>query len=340
MIVRSPTTDERDVLNASAPTRRQVLLATGAAAVVGRVSAARGADGYATFLATVRSEAVSRGVSATTVEAALRLDRPNARVIALDRHQPEFTLTWAQYRARVLPSSRLAQGAAAYRSNAGLFADVTRRYGVDPGVIIGIWGLESGFGAKTGSFDVFDSLATLAYDGRRAVFFRSELLDALVIADRRAVPVDAMLSSYAGAMGQPQFMPSAYLHYAQSFNGGDRADIWTSTEDVFASVANYLAHSGWRQGEPWGQRVTLLRAVDPSLVGRDTTRSLGSWEALGVRRADGTTFSRTDPEASLLLPDGAGGEAFLVYRNFAAIRRYNPSDFYALAVGLLGSAST
>ncbi len=323
------------------PTSRRFLLAATAAAIIfpRRASRAAGA-GYGAFLASVRDEAVAAGVSDDIAAEALALERPNARVIALDRHQPEFTLTWAQYKARVLPPSRLAEGADQYARQAPLFREITARYRVDSGVIIGIWGLESGFGAKTGSFGVFDSLATLAFDGRRARFFRGELLAALRIADRRAVPVDAMLSSYAGAMGQPQFMPSAYLRYAQSFAGSDRADIWRSEPDVFASVANYLAHSGWHQGEPWGQAVRLTGAIDPSLVGRANERTLGAWEALGVRRFDGTRFSRADVPASLLLPDGPGGDAFLVYRNFAAIRRYNPSDFYALAVGLLGSAST
>ena len=321
-------------------TSRRLLLAVagGAIALPSRTALAGG--GYGAFLAGVRADAVADGVSHDIAAEALALARPNARVIELDRHQPEFTLTWAQYRARVLPPSRLAEGARQYARQAGLFGEIKARYGVGPGVIIGIWGLESNFGTKTGSFGVFDSLATLAYDGRRSRFFRGELMDALRIADRRAVPVDAMLSSYAGAMGQPQFMPSAYLRYAQSFSGSDRADIWRSEPDVFASVANYLAHSGWHAGEPWGQAVRLTAAVDPSLTGRGDERTIGAWEALGVRRADGTRFSRTDVPASLLLPDGPGGDAFLVYRNFAAIRRYNPSDFYALAVGLLGSAST
>ncbi len=319
--------------------RRRLLASAGVASLLSWPARAIGGD-YERFLAVVRSEALSEGVSDATVAEALALDRPNARVVMLDRHQPEFTLTWSEYKARVLPASRLEEGGAQYAEHAALFRDITARYGVDPGVIVGIWGLESGFGSKTGSFGVFDSLATLAYDGRRAQFFRDELLDALRIADRGAVPVDRMLSSYAGAMGQPQFMPSAYLRYAQSFAGGDRADIWTSQPDVFASIANYLAHSGWHEGEPWGQAVSLTRPIDPALVGRVTQRPLGTWEALGVRRLDGTTFSRTNVLASLLMPDGAGGDAFLVYRNFAAIRRYNPSDFYALAVGLLGTAST
>ena len=320
---------------------RRAALAGAAASLASASCAARAAGGYGAFLSRVSADARAEGISAPTVAAALApLAQPNARVIQLDRHQPEFTLTWAQYRARVLPASRLQQGQEAYGANATLFGAVDRRYGVDPGVIIGIWGLESGFGAKTGSYGVFDALATLAYDGRRAAFFRTELIDALRIADRRAVPVGAMLSSYAGAMGQPQFMPSAYLHYAQAWSGSDRADIWTSEEDVFASVANYLAHSGWHAGEPWGQQVRLTRAVDPSLLGRGAGRSLGAWEALGVRRQDGRPFSRSDVDASLLQPDGEGGEAFLVYRNFNAIRRYNPSDYYALAVGLLGSAAT
>ena len=342
--IRLPLSRAVSLASPTLPSRRALLAAAGAAIAVSPTAASAAGAGYGAFLARMREEAVAAGVSDAIVAEALALARPNGRVIELDRHQPEFTLTWSEYRARVLPQSRLDEGARQYAAQAGLFGEVTARYRVDPGVIIGIWGLESGFGVKTGSFGVFDSLATLAYDARRAAFFRSELLAALRIADRRAVPVGAMLSSYAGAMGQPQFMPSAYLRYAQSFSASgassDRADIWRSEPDVFASIANYLAHSGWHQGEPWGQQVRLAGAVDPSLVGRTNERTLGEWEALGVRRSDGARFSRTDVAASLLLPGGPEGEAFLVYRNFAAIRRYNPSDFYALGVGLLGSAST
>jgi membrane-bound lytic murein transglycosylase B len=148
-----------------------------------------------------------------------------------------------------------------------------------------------------------------------------------------------MTGSFAGAMGQPQFMPDAFMRYAVDFDGDGRRDIWDSKPDVLGSIANYLARSGWRYGEPWGQVISVPPGFDVAITGRDSPRTLGQWMALGVRRADGTPFSRSDVSGAVVIPDGAGGEAFMTYANFHAIRRYNPSDYYALAVGLLGDSA-
>jgi membrane-bound lytic murein transglycosylase B len=301
------------------------------------LSAAGG--GFASFVAGVRAEALREGISASVLRQALSGIVLNAKVLELDRHQPEFTLTWAQYRARVLPETRLAAGHAAYARQASLLAEVTGRYPADPRIVVGIWGLESGFGAKTGNFGVVEALATLSYDNaRRAGYFRAELLKALKILDNGDITPAGMTGSWAGAMGQPQFMPSSYLAYAVDFEGNGRRDIWKSLPDVFASVANYLARSGWRAGEPWGQPIRIPPNFDAALAGRQRMRTLGEWMAHGVRRSDGTKFSRDDVPGDVLLPDGPGGDAFMVYENFNVIRRYNPSDYYALAVGLLGNA--
>jgi membrane-bound lytic murein transglycosylase B len=253
------------------------------------------------------------------------------------RHQPEFTLTWAQYRARLITDQRIANGRAAYQQNRALFGQVQQRYAVDPGVIVGIWGLESSFGTGMGDFHVIDALATLAWEGRRAAFFRGELMAALQILDHGDVAPIHMMGSYAGAMGQPQFMPSSYLRYAVDFEGNGHRDIWTSKPDVLASIANYLQGSGWRGGEPWGQPVVL----PPNFAGetgRDAKKPVAEWMRLGVRAGSNRALARPDTQAAVVQPDGAGTEAFLVYGNFAAIRRYNPSDYYALTVGLLGDA--
>ena len=290
---------------------------------------------FESFLDTIRAEAAGAGISRGVIAASLNIAEPNARVLSLNNRQPEFTLTWAQYEARVLPESRLRQAVSVYSARTDLFDRVRRQFLVDPGVIIGIWGLESDFGRKQGDFNVFDSLATLAFASRRHGFFRGELLNALTISDRRGVAPGDMLGSWAGAMGQPQFMPSAYLRFACELDGNLGADIWKNEADVMSSVANYLKKSGWRLGEPWGQRVLLPEGLVSGTVdlGR---RSLAKWEASGVRRVDGRRFSRGDVIGRLVLPSGRSGDAFLVYANFDAIRRYNPSDFYALAVGLLG----
>jgi membrane-bound lytic murein transglycosylase B len=317
---------------------RRVLLSAAPLAALPLTAPRAAGLGFDAFLRALRAEALRGGIRPDVVGAALSGLSPNPKILQLDHHQPEFTLTWAQYRARVLPNARLQAGAEALRSHQPLFAQVEQRYGVNPGVIIGIWGLESGFGAKTGNYGVVEALATLAYDGRRAGYFRSELMNSLRILNDGDISPRGMTGSWAGAMGQPQFMPSSYLHYAVDFDGDGRRDIWTSMPDVFGSVGNYLAKCGWRAGEPWVQPV-LVPAGYAGVADRDSARTLGAWEAAGIRRIDGTRFSRQDVHGALVLPDGPGGEAFMVYPNFHVIRRYNPSDYYALAVGLLGNRS-
>jgi membrane-bound lytic murein transglycosylase B len=317
---------------------RRVLFAAPLAALP--LSARAAAPAFEAYLAQLRAEALHLGIRPAIVAAALRPQAPNPRILELDRHQPEFTLTWAQYRGRVLPAARLQAARTNATANGATLAAVSTRFGVDWRIIMGIWGLESGFGAKTGSFNIVNSLATLSFaGGRRAGYFRGELMNALRILNAGDIGVAGITGSWAGAMGQPQFMPSSYLKYAVDFDGDGKRDIWNSRPDVFGSVGNYLAGCGWRPGEPWGQAVQVP-ANFAEATGRDNRRSLGAWQAAGVRRIDGAPFSRTDVPGAIVQPDGAGTEAFMVYANFNVIRRYNPSDFYALAVGLLGNASS
>jgi membrane-bound lytic murein transglycosylase B len=191
-------------------------------------TAAAAPGSFQTFLADLRAQARRAGISAATLDRALAGLQPNQKVLERDQHQPEFTLTWAKYRAMLITDQRIANGRAAYQQNRALFARVRDAYGVDPGVIIGIWGLESSFGTGMGDFHVIEALATLAWEGRRASFFRGELIAALHILDHGDVTPARMLGSYAGAMGQPQFMPSSYLRYAVDFEGTGKRDIWTS----------------------------------------------------------------------------------------------------------------
>jgi membrane-bound lytic murein transglycosylase B len=303
---------------------------------------------FTAFLASMRAEARRAGIAATTLDRAFAGLTPNQGVIDRDRHQPEFTMTWARYRALVISDQRIANGRVAFRQNRDLLARIQDRYGVSPGVIMGIWGLESSFGTELGSFHVVQALATLAWEGRRASFFRTELLAALRILDHGDVSPARMTGSYAGAMGQPQFMPSAYLRYAVDFEGNGRRDIWTSTPDTLASIANYLADSGWRAGGTWGQPVTLPAGFETADSGRGNRKPVGEWVRRGVVSADGRPLAPPDTQAALLLPDGSnpdpntppGESVFLAYGNFAAIRRYNPSDYYAIAVGLIGDGIT
>jgi membrane-bound lytic murein transglycosylase B len=316
---------------------RRSLLAASLPAVLAAPAIAA-PDSFQGFLAGFRAEARRAGISSATLERAFAGVQPNQKVLERDRHQPEFTMTWAQYRALLINDQRISNGRAAFQQNRTLLARVRDRFAVDPGVITGIWGLESSFGTGMGDFHVVEALATLGWEGRRASFFRGELIAALHILDHGDVTPAHMLGSYAGAMGQPQFMPSSYLRYAVDFEGHGRRDIWTSRPDVLGSIANYLAQSGWRGGEPWGQAITVPANFDQSAAGRENRRLVGEWARLGVRAAGGRPLPRGDVPGAVLLPDGAGGEAFLVYANFAAIRRYNPSDYYALVVGLLGDA--
>lgn len=292
------------------------------------------------FLSGVRAEARRRGVSETTLDAALGHIQPIPRVLELDAHQPEFEFTWDQYRTRIVSAKRIADGRAHYLPNRALLSDIEQHYGVPAGILVGIWGLESNYGASTGGFNVIQSLATLAYEGRRTAFFRSELIDALRIAET-GVPAARMTGSYAGAMGQTQFMPDSFLRYAVPWNGGSR-DIWSDLGSVFASTANYLAREGWRPGIPWGEKVRAPSNLSAYDVGRDHRRPAGEWARMGVVRADGRPLSVPPAtETALLLPGGTTepNESYVVYYpSFQAIRRYNPADFYCICVGLIGDA--
>lgn len=316
--------------------RRRALLAGGLALAA---APARAQDSFAGFVVGLRAEARRAGIRESTLDAAFAGIRPNQAVIDRDRKQAEFTMTWERYRSFTMSDKRIARGKEAYAANRPLFRRVSERYGVAPGVIAGIWGLESNFGTDTGTYNVVEALATLAWEGRRAAFFRAQLVAALKILDHGDVAPARMMGSYAGAMGQPQFMPDSYLRYAVDMDGTGRRDIWDSRADVLGSIANYLSASGWRGDEPWGQPIRLP-ADFAQTTGRDVRHSLRDWQAAGVRRADGTGFTRPDPMGAVVQPDGPGGAAFMVYGNFAAIRRYNPSDFYALAVGQLGDQVT
>jgi membrane-bound lytic murein transglycosylase B len=295
-------------------------------------------DAFRAFLASVRADAIASGIAAATVDHAFAGLKPNAKVLELDSHQPEVTQSWRQYRLTRVSDQRIAAGRQAMQANGARLAEITLRYGVQPGVLVAIWGLESNFGGFTGGFSVIEALATLAADGRHNGFFRAELISALRILDHGDITLSRMTGSYAGAMGQPQFMPSSYLQYAVDFEGTGRRDIWNNPADVLASMANYLAKSGWRPAEPWCQPIRVPPGFDAGPNGRDDRRPLSAWAQLGVTRADGAAFSRPDAHGGIVMPDGAGGDAYMTYENFAVIRLYNPSDLYALSVGVLANA--
>ena len=306
---------------------RRSLLATAPLAAVEPAS-------FAAFVAGVKAEARRAGIRAATLEQAFAHVRMNQRVIDLDRHQPEFSLTWEQYRSRIVSDARIARGRELYAQHRALLAAVEARYHVPPGPIMGIWGLESNYGQSSGGFNVIEALATLSWEGRRAAFFRSELMDALKILDHGDIPPERMIGSYAGAMGQPQFMPDSFLKFAVDFSGDGKRDLWGNLGDVFGSVANYLAKSGWTDRLPWGVPAELPAGFNFSYGGRDARHSIAEWQAMGVRPRRQLP---ADSIAAVIQPGGPGGEGFLAcHPNFLAIRRYNPSDFYCISVGLIG----
>jgi len=311
------------------------LVVAGAVLTVG-VPAAKAIDNdFAVWLQGVRKDAQAQGIGPGTLDRALADVAPIPHIIELDRHQPETSLTFSDYMARVVTPQRQQDGRERLQENRALLDDVGRRYGVAPQFITALWGVETDFGRVTGDYPVIPALATLAYDGRRPAFFRHELINALLIVDREHIDPHRMLGSWAGAMGQSQFMPSSFLTYAVSYRGTAAPDIWNRRDDVFASIANYLSQVGWRRGEGWGEQVSLPPGFDAASAQAGGRKTLEQWKALGVRRVDGNSLAATAGDAALILPEGPTGAAFLGYDNYRALLKWNNSSYFAIAVGNL-----
>lgn len=284
----------------------------------------------------VRVEARASGISEATLQSALAtVQHPLARVLELDRKQPESTQSMTDYLATRVSEKRVAKGRDQLRGYPTWLGRVEGKYQVPRRVIVALWGMESNYGETMGSFPVIPALATLAYDGRRSDFFRKELFHALRILDQGHIPLPQMLGSWAGAMGQCQFMPSSFQRFAVDANGDGRRDIWSSVPDVLASTANYLRQAGWQAGQTWGRPVRLPKKFDRSLVGLKTQMPLARWQALGVRQTNGAALPGRTLQASLIQPDGPGTQAYLVYANFRVILAWNNSQAFAVAVGTL-----
>lgn len=292
-------------------------------------------EGFRVWLDEVRVEASGRGISDETLDTALRDVEPVIRVIELDRRQPESTGTFTSYLSRRVDDRRSSRGRAMLARHRPLLDRIHAEYGVPPRYLVALWGLETSFGENPGGFRVIDALATLAYDPRRSGYFRRELLNALRIIDEGHVTPDGLIGSWAGATGQMQFMPSTFLRHAVDYTGNGRKDIWGSIPDAFASAANYLSGAGWRPGETWGREVLLPERFDTLLATMDRKKPVREWSALGVRRIDGAALPNAAMEGSIILPQGPGGPAFLVYHNFRVLLRWNRSISYAISVGHL-----
>jgi membrane-bound lytic murein transglycosylase B len=301
---------------------------------------------WGVWLEGVRTEALKRGISADTVDRALKDLEPEPVVVARDRAQPEQVQSLDAYLSERLSARTLRSANEMQDKYRKVLARIDEKYGVPPEVLIAIWGIESNFGKFTGSRPVIKALATLAFDARRPVLFRTELFHALTIVDQGHIKLDDLKGSWAGAMGQPQFMPSSYLKHAVDFDGDGRADIWKTESDVFASIANYLKSAGWVDGERWGRPVRVSRAVLDKIerqvpmrargcrAVREMTepRPLARWSALGVVQTDGKPLPKADMDASLVR---GVKQHFLVYRNYHALIEYNCSNAYAISAGMI-----
>ena len=308
-------------------------------AVLISVSSAHGAGArdpaFATWLDGLRVEARKLGVSDATFDAALGAVEPITRVIELDRKQPEFTLTFWKYLDGRVTDKRVERGRALLAQHRDLLERVAAKYGVQPQFLVAFWGLESNFGDYTGVFPVAGAVATLAYDERRAKFFRAQLLAALELMERGDISHDQK-GSWAGAMGNTQFIPTTYRDFAVDFDGDNKRDLWGSLPDVFASSANYLSRSGWKAGQRWGREVRLPEGFDYALASDKIRKTPTEWAALGLTTGSGSPLPKDeDIKASVVLPAGYNGPAFLAYQNYRSILIWNRSHLYAIAVGHL-----
>ena len=292
------------------------------------------AQSFSEWQADFRTQALKAGINPQVFDNAFAGITPDMSVIKADRSQPEFSRPVWEYLDGALSPLRVRNGQRLLEQNAELLSRIEQRYGVDRQALVSVWGMESNFGSFQGNKSVIRSLATLAYEGRRPEFAQSQLIAALKIIQEGDISPDKMLGSWAGAMGQTQFIPTTYETHAVDFDGDGRRDIWNSSADALASTAHYLQSSGWKQGQPWGFEVTLPAGFDYALADGAIKKSVAQWRQLGVT-VPASAAGSDQASATLLLPAGYRGPAFLVLDNFRAILRYNNSSSYALAVGLL-----
>ena len=296
---------------------------------------------FSIWIDNFKIRAEKSGISKTTIDETLNRVKVITRIIELDRNQPEFTLTLSQYLRNVVSKKRIKKGISKIRENWELLETISNKYNVQPRFIVALWGIETDFGRVTGGFPVIDALVTLSYDGRRSKYFSKELINALKIIDQGHISYDQMVGSWAGAMGQTQFMPSSFLNFAQDYDNDGRKDIWGTKEDALASAANYLSKLKWNNNETWGREVIVndnFNLIDDELT-LQNKKTIIEWQSLGVRRMDGRDLPKKNLEGYLIkIKDTNKERYFLVYQNFKRILKWNTSNYFAISVGILSDS--
>jgi membrane-bound lytic murein transglycosylase B len=296
---------------------------------------------FQTWLGEYTSFAATQGIQEEVLRHAFKGVDVLDTVIAFDRRQPEKKFTLPDYLMRVVTARRIADGRQRYQDHRSLLEKVSKQYGVPAPYLVALWGVETDYGRITGGYPVIPALATLAYDGRREEFFRKELLEALRILQEKHIPLDRFYGSWAGAMGQCQFMPSSFRAYAVDGDGDGKKDIWQNVNDVFPSIANYLKTHGWKTGEGWGQEVQLPATFAATDSSPTVLKPASTWQKMGVVGMPDKALPaawNTWNETSIVLPDGMGGKSYLVGENFRTVLKWNRSFFFAVAVGTLADA--
>lgn len=295
----------------------------------------KSAEGFNQYVQALGQEAKQKGFEAGFIDRVLADVTFRPTVIKSDKNQPEKKVTLDNYLATRVPDWKVKQAVDAYQEHKALLDKIGQAYGVQPRFIVALWGNESNFGRIQGNYSVLSSLASLAYEGRRERLFKDNFFAALRILEQGHISADKFKGSWAGAMGQSQFMPLSFLNYAVDYNGDGKKDIWTTPADVFASIANYLSSEGWDANGTWGRQVTLTQPIEDSGLAKAKGQSLSTWQDAGVRRFNGQALPNVDIKAWLIMPDGEKGRIYLVYNNFQTLMKWNRSSYFGVSVGYL-----
>ena len=306
-------------------------------------------NGFEQYIAELKTEALTKGFTQNLIDSSFAQVKFHKRAVIADRKQPEKVETLDTYLPKRVPSWKVKKARELYKQHKAILTEIGNKYGVQPRFIVALWGLETNFGKFTGGYNVVSALSTLAYEGRREVFFKKQLWAALTILKEGHIDIANMKGSWAGAMGQNQFMPTSFLAYSVDGDGDGKKDIWNNQVDIFASMANYLQKEGWNGELTWGRQVKLPLNFDSTLAIPKNTgsrkkwlkawskseKTLAQWQALGIRRTDGTNLPKVDIKAALVFPDDEKGRAYLAYDNYKSLMHWNLSYYFVSSVGHL-----